>query len=162
MAQEEATKLDQPRRALLIGVQTHEMPAGEGDELLAELKELVENLRFVVTQHQLVLLRKPTPAFLLGKGKAEEIVEIAKADKVDVIVFDAALSPGQQRNWEELAGCPVIDRQEVILEVFADRAQTREATLQVALARMEYSLPRFTRAWTHLSRQRGKVALGRQ
>lgn len=159
MAQAE-TKLDQPRRALLIGVQTHEMPAGEGDELLAELNELVENLRFVVTQRLLVLLRKPTPAFLLGKGKAEEIIEMAKAQKVDVIVFDAALSPGQQRNWEELAGCPVIDRQEVILEVFADRAQTREATLQVALARMEYSLPRLTRAWTHLSRQRGKGSMG--
>jgi GTPase len=77
-----------------------------------------------------------------------------------VIVFDEALSPAQQRNWEELFGGAVIDRQEVILEIFADRAHTREAMLQVALARMEYSLPRLTRAWTHLSRQRGKGAMG--
>jgi GTPase len=77
-----------------------------------------------------------------------------------VIVFDEALSPAQQRNWEELSGLAVIDRQEVILEIFADRAHTREAILQVALARMEYSLPRLTRAWTHLSRQRGKGAMG--
>jgi len=156
----EEKKLEEPRRALLIGVQTVDMPEGEGEELLTELNELVENLRFVVTRRMMVQLRRATPAFLLGKGKAEEITELAKADQVDVIVFDAALSPGQQRNWEEMAGCAVIDRQEVILEVFADRAQTREATLQVALARMEYSLPRLTRAWTHLSRQRGKGSMG--
>ncbi|HRE79657.1 MAG TPA: GTPase HflX, partial [Opitutaceae bacterium] len=93
-------------------------------------------------------------------GKAQEIADQAKAEGADVIVFDEALSPAQQRNWEELSGLAVIDRQEVILEVFADRAQTREAVLQVALARMEYSLPRLTRAWTHLSRQRGKGAMG--
>jgi GTP-binding protein HflX len=136
------------------------MPLGEGDELLAELTELVENLGLSVARATLVRLRSPSPALYLGKGKAEELVAAAKTDGADVIVFDSALSPAQQRNWEELAGIAVIDRQEVILEVFADRAHTREAVLQVALARMEYSLPRLTRAWTHLSRQRGKGSLG--
>lgn len=152
-----STKLE---RAFLVGVQTPEMTAGEGAELLAELQELVENLHLTITESTLVNLRTPTPAFLLGSGKAKEIVDRAKEQGADVIVFDEALSPGQQRNWEELSGLAVIDRQEVILEVFADRAQTREAVLQVALARMEYSLPRLTRAWTHLSRQRGKGAMG--
>jgi GTP-binding protein HflX len=147
-------------RAFLLGVQTAEMPAGEGAELLAELTELVENLRITVARAELVQLRAPTPALLLGSGKAKELCELAKAEGADVIVFDEALSPAQQRNWEELFGGAVIDRQEVILEIFADRAHTREAILQVALARMEYSLPRLTRAWTHLSRQRGKGAMG--
>ncbi len=147
-------------RAFLIGVQTGEMAAGEGAELLAELKELVENLRIQVTSATLVPLRIPNPATLLGSGKTAELIAAAKADGADVIVVDEALSPAQQRNWEEMSGMAVIDRQEVILEIFADRAHTREAILQVALARMEYSLPRLTRAWTHLSRQRGKGALG--
>jgi GTP-binding protein HflX len=148
------------QRAFLIGVQTPDMPEGEGEELLAELTELVENLQFVVTRTTLVKLRRGSPALLLGEGKAREMAGLAKEDRAGVIVFDAALSPGQQRNWEELAAVAVIDRQEVILEVFADRAHTREAGLQVALARLEYSLPRLTRAWTHLSRQRGRGAMG--
>ena len=152
--------LPKAQRAFLIGVQTPEMPAGEGEELLAELTELVENLSLSIVRTTLVKLRAPSPALYVGKGKAEELAALAKADGAEVIVFDSALSPAQQRNWEELAGMAVIDRQEVILEVFADRAHTREAVLQVALARMEYSLPRLTRAWTHLSRQRGKGAMG--
>ncbi len=147
-------------RAFLIGVQTHKMAEGEGQELLGELKELVENLRIRVVRSTLVQLRQPTPALLLGSGKAKELADMAKADGADVIVFDEHLSPAQQRNWEEMSELPVIDREEVILEVFADRAHTREAVLQVALARMEYSLPRLTRAWTHLSRQRGKGSMG--
>jgi GTP-binding protein HflX len=152
--------LPKAQRAFLVGVQTQEMPAGEGEELLAELTELVENLGLAVVRSTLVRLRTPNSGLYLGKGKAEELTALAKEDGAEVIVFDSALSPAQQRNWEELAGMAVIDRQEVILEVFADRAHTREAVLQVALARMEYSLPRLTRAWTHLSRQRGKGAMG--
>ncbi len=152
--------LSGPKRALLVGVQTPDMPDGEANELLLELQELVENLHFEVVDCILVNLKRSTPAFYTGQGKAEEISELAKEHHIDVIVFDSALSPGQQRNWEELAGRAVIDRQEVILEVFADRAHTREAGLQVALARLEYSLPRLTRAWTHLSRQRGAGSMG--
>ena len=152
-----STKIE---RAVLVGVQTPKMPAGEGAELLTELRELVENLGLTIAHTTLVNLRAPTPATLLGSGKTAEIIEQAKAVDADVIVIDEALTPGQQRNWEKLSGLAVIDRHEVILEIFADRAHTREAILQVALARMEYSLPRLTRAWTHLSRQRGKGALG--
>jgi GTP-binding protein HflX len=154
------TRPEKLERAFLVGVQTADMREGEGRELLLELKELVENLRLTVTHTELVNLRRPTPSLLLGSGKAAELVAQAKADGADVIVFDEELSPAQQRNWEELSGLAVIDRQEVILEIFSDRAHTREATLQVALARMEYSLPRLTRAWTHLSRQRGKGSMG--
>jgi GTP-binding protein HflX len=146
-------------RAYLVGVQNPDMDPGEGDELLAELKELVENLGIGVVGSTLVNLRKPTPATLVGKGKTEEIIGQARMLDCDVIVFDEGLTPAQQRNWEADSKLTVIDRQEVILDVFADRAQTREAVLQVALARMEYSLPRLTRAWTHLSRQRGQGAM---
>lgn len=146
-------------RAYLVGVQTPDMAAGEAKELLAELKELVENLGIGVVGSTLANLRRPIPATLLGKGKTEEIIGEARLLDCDVIVFDEGLTPAQQRNWEKDSAITVIDRQEVILDVFADRAQTREAVLQVALARMEYSLPRLTRAWTHLSRQRGKGAM---
>ena len=147
--------LKRVERAYLVGIQTHEMPTGEAEELLNELQELVENLQITVVARNLVNLRVPTPATLVGSGKAQEIVDAAKALNCDVIVFDEGLTPAQQRNLEKLSGVAVIDRQEVILDVFADRAQTREAVIQVALARMEYSLPRLTRAWTHLSRQGG-------
>jgi GTPase len=148
------------QRAFLVGLQSPKMAVGEGEELLGELEELVQNLGIEIVRKKLVTLREPQPKFLLGSGKAAELIAQAKADGADVIVIDEELSPGQQRNWEEESGLAVIDRQEVILEIFADRAQTREAVLQVALARMEYSLPRLKRAWTHLSRQRGKGAMG--
>ncbi|MCF3648350.1 GTPase HflX [Synoicihabitans lomoniglobus] len=146
-------------RAFLVGVQTATMAAGEAEELLIELTELVENLGIGVVGSIIVKLRQPTPATLVGSGKVDEIIGEARLLECDVIVFDEGLSPAQQRNWERISELTVIDRQEVILDIFADRAQTREAVLQVALARMEYSMPRLTRAWTHLSRQRGKGAM---
>lgn len=154
---DEVPKTERKRcdRAFLVGVHTHDMAAGEAAELLAELEELVQNLRIEVVATELVNLRQPTPATLIGSGKTEEIIARAKEAQADLIVFDESLSPAQQRNWEKLSGLAVIDREEVILDIFADRASTREAVLQVALARMQYSLPRLTRAWTHLSRQRG-------
>jgi GTPase len=147
-------------KAFLVGVQTVHLPPGEGAELLAELKELVENLHLAITGSILVNLRSPSSTFLLGRGKAAEVIEQAKTTGADVIVIDEMLSPAQQRNWETESGLAVIDRQEVILDVFADRAHTREAMLQVELARQEYYLPRLKRAWTHLSRQRGRGSLG--
>src|SRR3954463_9147739 len=148
-------------RALLVGVQTPDMKPGEGAELLVELQELVENLGLEISHPILVTMRdRQQPKFLIGSGKAAELMARAKAEGADVIVIDEELSPAQQRNWEKESGLAVIDRQEVILEIFADRAQTREAVLQVALARMEYPLPRLTRAWSHLSRQRGKGKMG--
>jgi GTP-binding protein HflX len=105
----------------------------------------------------LVKVQERNPRYLVGTGKAEEIFERAKQLNIDVIIFDNGLSPAQQRNWEALTGLAVIDREEVILEIFGRRARTKEARLQVDLARLEYSLPRLTRAWGHLSRQGGGV-----
>jgi len=148
-------------RALLVGVQTPTMPPHEGQALLDELEELVQNLRVEVAEKVLVRLREPNPHFLIGTGKTQELIERAREIGADVIVIDEDLSPAQQRNWEAESKLAVIDRCEVILDIFADRAQTREAILQVGLARMEYSLPRLKRAWTHLSRQRGGGTGGR-
>lgn len=99
--------------------------------------------------------REPNPGYLIGSGKAAEIARRASELGADAIVFDDSLSPSQQRNWEKLAGMAVIDRHEVILDIFAAHAKTKEAVLQVELARSNYSLPRLKRQWTHLNRQRG-------
>jgi GTPase len=105
-------------------------------------------------------VRDISARYLLGSGKAKELMDRAKALGCDCIIFDNEISPGQQRAWEEESGLAVIDRQEVILDIFSQRARTREARLQVALARMEYSLPRLTRMWAHLDRQRGAGGSG--
>lgn len=143
------------QRALLLGIQQPDMSRQETEYLLDELAELTTNLDIPVVDRIIVKLRKPSPPYLLGKGKREEIIELTQEKNIDVIIFDEELTPAQQRNWEREAKICVIDRQEVIIDIFSERAQTKEAVLQVALARMEYSLPRLTRAWTHLSRQRG-------
>jgi len=144
-------------RAMLIGIT---LPGEDGSNtrsLLDELRELVTTLG-IGLQHEVQLsIRKPQAKFLVGTGKAKELIEEAKAHDCDVIVFDNELTPAQQRNWEQAADDKilVIDRQEVILDIFGKRAQTKEAVLQVELARLEYNLPRLKSAWSHLSRQRG-------
>lgn len=147
-------------RAFLVGVYGLQLTESEADNLLDELAELVKTLGIAIGGRTLVRLREAQPRFYVGAGKAAEIAEAAKEAKCEVIVFDDELSPGQQRNWEAESKLAVIDRQEVILDIFGDRARTREAVLQVELARLEYSLPRLKRAWTHLSRQRGGGAGG--
>jgi GTP-binding protein HflX len=142
-------------RAILIGLHDNQTDYHEAEEHLEELEELVKNLDIPVIDRLLVNLKVPMARYLLGSGKAEEIAELADEQQADCLIFDGELSPSQQRNWEKLTKKCVIDRQEVILDIFANRASTREAVLQVELARMQYSLPRLTRAWTHLSRQRG-------
>jgi GTP-binding protein HflX len=142
-------------RAFLLSVVRREDEREEADSLLDELGELVENLGIEVYQKIVFRVRKTFPGHILGKGKLEEVLNQVRELNCDVIIFDNEISPGQQRNWEEEAKVLVIDRHEVILDVFAKRAQTKEASLQVRLARLEYSLPRLRRAWTHLGRQRG-------
>jgi GTP-binding protein HflX len=144
-----------PERAFLVGVQRAGTAPETSRELLAELEELCRTLGVSVVGSNMVRLRSPHPRLLIGTGKAAEIIGLARAVEADVLVFDDPLSPSQQRNWEELADLAVIDRQEVILDIFAERAHTREAALQVALARATYALPRLQRRWTHLHRQRG-------
>jgi GTP-binding protein HflX len=144
-------------RALLVGAYTEPAARGEAASLLEELQELVTTLGLPIVERMLVHHRETHARLLLGSGKAEEICARAKELGCDVIVFDNELSPSQQRNWEKLAGITVIDRQEVILDIFARRAQTREARLQIELAQMEYALPRLTRGWSHLVRQGGGI-----
>jgi GTP-binding protein HflX len=144
-------------RALLVGAYTDTSKKGEAESLLAELEELVETLGIPVIERKLVFHREQHARYLIGSGKAQEIVDFAKECQCDVLVFDNELSPSQQRNWEELAGITVADRQEIILDIFGARAQTREARIQVDLARMAYSLPRLTRAWSHLGQQGGGI-----
>lgn len=144
-------------RALLIGAYCGNTSEAEAGSLLEELAELVNTLEIPIVGHELVHHREPHARFLMGSGKAEEIAAMAKEKNADVLVFDNELTPSQQRNWEKLSGVLVIDRQEVILDIFAKRAQTREARLQVDLARMEYSLPRLVRAWSHLGKQGGGI-----
>jgi GTPase len=145
------------KRAMLVGAYTESAAKTEAASLLEELEELVDTLGIPVIDRQLIHHRENHPRLLIGSGKAEELVARVKENQLDVIVFDNELSPSQQRNWETLAGVTVIDRQEVILDIFARRAQTREARLQVELAQLEYSLPRLTRAWGHLVRQGGGI-----
>ena len=127
----------------------------ESRSLLNELAELVTTLGIGVVSDQLVRAREAQKKFLCGKGKAEEVCDHARELKCDCIIFDNQLAPNQQREWEEAADMTVIDREEVILDIFARRAQTREARLQVELARMEYALPRMARMWGHLDREGG-------
>lgn len=142
-------------RAFLLSVVKRKDEEYYANLLLNELSELVGNLGIKVIVCTVVRTRKTFPGHILGKGKCDEILEQVGDLKCDVIIFDNEITPGQQRNWEELTKILVIDRHEVILDVFAERAQTKEAVLQVQLARLEYSLPRLRRAWTHLDRQRG-------
>ena len=144
-------------RAVLIGIRPHDQDPAVAAEHLAELKELVANLNIPVVGEIVVSLRNPQPEYFTGTGKAQEIAAQCAEWKADCLIFDNPLSPSQQRNWEKLVKVCVIDREEVILDIFASRATTREAVLQVELARLHYNLPRLTRAWTHLSRQRGGV-----
>lgn len=144
-------------RAMLIGIKLPDQVETTTRSLLDELRELVRTLEITIVHEQLVSIRQPQAKYLTGSGKAEELAEAVTKHNCDVLIFDNELQPAQQRNWEKLLNDKVlvIDRHEVILDIFGRRAQTREAVLQVELARLEYNLPRLQRAWTHLSRQRG-------
>ena len=144
-------------RALLIGVYFDKQEADEAESLLDELRELVKTLGIGVVDQLLVRVPKSHARYLMGTGKTEEVIDVAKDLECDCIIFDNELTPAQQRAWEQDSNICVIDRQEVILDIFNVRAQTKEARLQVQLARMEYSLPRLARMWTHLDRQGGGV-----
>jgi len=148
-------------RALLVRICGDRREEAEELSLLAELNELVNTLGIGVVDSAFVHTRSFHRKFLCGTGKAQEMVDLAKAHECDCIVFDNMFLPSQQRNWEELADMCVIDREEVILDIFSKRAQTKEARLQVDLARMQYSLPRLTRMWGHLDREGGASGGGK-
>jgi GTP-binding protein HflX len=133
------------KTAFLIGI------VQDGHDTLEELAALADTYGLEVTRKEALKLRKFDAATYIGSGKAEEF---AKFD-VDVVIFDDNITPNQQRNLEKIFGKPVMDRTELILAVFASRAQTKEARLQVELAAARYQLPRLRRLWTHLARQSG-------
>ncbi|MGA0853605.1 MAG: GTPase HflX [Luteolibacter sp.] len=142
-------------RALLVRFCFDPREMDEAESLLQELGELVSTLGIKVIDSVLARCRDMHKKLLCGTGKADEIVSLARAHECDVIVIDNGLAPSQQREWEKLADLCVIDREEVILDIFAQRAQTKEARLQVELARMQYALPRLARMWGHLDREGG-------
>ena len=142
-------------RALLVGLGMPGDSRRERTALLAELEDLVSNLGIGIVGTMLEFTREVQAKYLCGIGKAEEIRARVQELNADCLIFDNLLSPSQQREWEKLADVTVIDREEVILDIFAKRARTREAVMQVDLARMQYALPRMTGMWKHLDRQRG-------
>jgi GTP-binding protein HflX len=144
-------------KALLVSAYELKSCKETAQSLLCELEELVETLGVPISDRMLVPMREVHARYLLGSGKAEEIAQRIQADGIDALIFDNELTPSQQRNWEALTKVAVLDRQEVILDIFAQRAQTHEARLQIELARLEYALPRLTRAWGHLVRQGGGI-----
>jgi GTP-binding protein HflX len=148
-------KPEMVERALLVRLYFDPREEEESEALLEELGELVSTLGIGVVEKLLVRSREMHKKFLCGTGKAAEIAELAKAHECDCLVFDNQLAPSQQREWERAADMTVLDREEVILDIFARRAQTKEARLQVELARMQYALPRLARMWGHLDREGG-------
>ncbi len=143
--------------ALLL-ILIDESESRQGADLRSEeLTSLVDTMGLETRHVEFIPLRAETSATLIGSGKVLEVKELIDEIECDVVIFDRPISPRVQRNLEEVFGCAVIDRDEVILQIFADRAQTKEATLQVELARLQYSLPRLVRKWTNLSQQRGGV-----
>jgi GTPase len=127
----------------------------DAEARLAEAVGLTAAIHLDVVQAQVAPLARPTPATLLGTGKVEEIAILAKAEEPEVIIVNAHLSPVQQRNLETAWKSKVLDRTAVILEIFGERAQTKEGRLQVELAHLNYQRSRLVRSWTHLERQRG-------
>ncbi len=142
-------------KAFLLSVHLKGESKAEAEDLLEELEELVKTLGIGIVGSAVVEVREWKARLLIGTGKADEILEKMKEVDADCLVIDNELSPAQQRNWEAFSKCTCIDRQEVILDIFGSRAQTKEAKLQVELARMEYNLPRLKKAWSHLGRQSG-------
>lgn len=140
-------------RALLVKVLLDATPLG--DHLLAELSELARSARAIVVDRVVQRRKAIHAATFVGKGKLEEIRQRADAYDADVIIFDHDLSPSQIREIEEVTHRKVIDRSELILDIFASRAQTHEARLQVELAQLEYTAPRLRGMWTHLERIAG-------
>ena len=127
----------------------------EAESLARELAGLAGALGLEIAAREIIPVRERPPKYGMGTGKARELAERAAELEADCFVFDWNPSPSQQRNWETLTGLPAVDRQELIINIFADRALTREAELQVRLAELNYALPRLSHKYIDLSRQRG-------
>jgi GTPase len=155
----EESQFARPRRAFLIGLALPARPGYVVEEHLDELAQLAESAGAEVAGRAIQSRKAVDPATYIGKGKVEEIAAAARELGADLLLFDDDLGAGQIKNVEEASGLPAMDRSGLILEIFEQRARSREARTQVELARLQYMLPRLTRQWSHLARQGGGVGL---
>jgi GTP-binding protein HflX len=146
-------------RAVLVGAPTKDVGQQVVQEHLEELARLTHTAGGEVVAVLRQRIETPNPRFFIGEGKAQELKRAVKASDANLVIFDEELSPAQGKNLEDLLGVRVLDRPELILDIFATRARSREAKLQVELAQLEYLLPRLRRMWSHLSRIRGGIGL---
>ncbi len=144
-------------RVFLIGVELKSRTAADVRESLAELEELATTAGAQIVGEGVQKIAVPVAATYIGPGKAQEFANAGKEMGVDTVIFDDELSPAQTRNLEKIFGCKIMDRTALILEIFSQRARTREGKMQIELAQLEYLRPRLTRFWSHLSRQRGST-----
>ncbi|HET7227700.1 MAG TPA: GTPase HflX, partial [Chthoniobacterales bacterium] len=147
----------QAERALLIGLEQDGVSKWELRDSMEELRELASSAGAEVVDTVTQKLPKPTAPFYIGKGKAEAIRDSVQSQRVTSVIFNDELSPAQGRNLENLFSRKVLDRTQLILDIFAQRARSREGRLQIELAQLQYLLPRLTRMWHHLSRQTGGI-----
>jgi GTP-binding protein HflX len=146
-------------RVFLVGVEWKSGSLWETQDSLDELEELVGTAGGEVVGNGTQKLEAPVAATYIGTGKAAEFATRCRSDAVDTVVFDDELSPAQTRNLEQVFGCKILDRTSLILDIFAQRARTREGKLQIELAQLQHLLPRLTRFWGHLSRQKGGIGM---
>lgn len=146
-------------RAILIGLIYPGQEESQAREYLAELSFLTETAGAIPVSSFLQKMAVPDPRTFVGSGKIEEISAFVSENNIDIAVFDDELSPGQIRNIERILGCRILDRTNLILDIFARRARTSHAKTQVELAQYQYLLPRLAGMWTHLERQRGGIGL---
>jgi GTP-binding protein HflX len=148
-----------PETAILIGIIDQDRDAATVEEYLQELAFLTETAGAILEKTFVQRLDYPNPRTFVGSGKLLEIREYVAMNNIDLVIFDDELTPSQLRNIERELKCRILDRTNLILDIFARRAQTAHAKTQVELAQYEYLLPRLTRMWTHLERQRGGIGL---
>jgi len=146
-------------KAILIGVITQNQKQEQAEEYIDELAFLTLTAGARVVKRFLQRLTHPDRKFYVGSGKLEEIEAFVTANEIDIVIFDDELSPSQLRNLEQALKCKILDRNNLILDIFATRARTAQAKYQVELAQAQYLLPRLTRMWTHLSKQKGGIGM---
>jgi GTP-binding protein HflX len=146
-------------RVVLVGIITPNETEEQEKEYLEELEFLVETAGGETVRSFTQKMQRPERATFVGTGKLEEIRDYVKSEEIDIVVFDDELSPSQLRNIENELQVKILDRSNLILDIFASRAQTAQAKAQVELAQLQYLLPRLTRLWTHLERQKGGIGM---
>ena len=152
MHETQDTMTTSPTRAFLVGVKLKGELQSDAESSLEELRRLAETAGMEVLAEIIQPRETPDPAYFIGRGKLEELEAIVSELKVEAVIFDNDLTPAQTRNLEKALDIIVVDRTSLILQIFAQRAHTKAAKLQVDLAQLQYALPRLTRLWTHLSR----------